>query len=373
MKCRSFQNHDDSLMEDFSVLPNRLYADDPWYRPVTLPQLKDIFNTGSNPFFQYGEARQFIVYRDNRPVTRCAAARNPMMDQEGQKVGTLGYFESENDPESALCAIRHGLDWLRGLGVNIVYGPMNFSIWRGYRFRTGGFDVNPYLGDLYNKEYYSGLFENAGFSPVGLWRSAEVDVQAEAKALQTKQAKQGHRLAKALEAGYQITPYNGSDEKVFKEVKDLVMESYADFLGFYPLSDEEFNLIFGPLKRVTRPGQLLLVRKSGKLCGFLIQHWDWAPVLRTYHRAPALLTGLRLRFGPVPKRWIISMAGVRREATRSHVGLGSALIHEGIEEALRQGATHLVYSLMSETNRSNAFWSGIPAKITTYHLFRKSI
>jgi hypothetical protein len=370
MNCKSFQSHDDPAMRDFAHLPNRLYADDPWYIPVPAARLTWQFDRERNPFFQYGSSRQFVMYREGQAIARCAAARNPKMDRNGERVGALGFFESEDDPDAACAIISHALDWLRDQGVTRVYGPMNFSIWTGYRFRAGTSDFEPYLGDLYNKLYYADLFQSAGFHPAGLWRSAEIDVRANADAIRRKQEKLSRRLSSAQEAGYEITAYRGTSKKILGELQDLVMESYSEFLGFYPISEEEFRVIFSPLEHIIRPEQLLLARRGGELCGFLVQHWDWAHLLRGHRRGPGLLTALRLRYGPVPKRWIMPITGIRRSAMTDRSGLGSALVHEGLRQALNQGASHIIYSLMSEHNRSNSFWAGIPARCTTYRLFQ---
>ena len=300
MNIRTFQRHDDPVMRDFTHLSRRLYADDPWYVPVPASLLARQFDRERNPFFQYGASLQFVMYRDGRAIARCAASRNPKMDSPGERVGAIGFFESEDDPDAACAIINQALDWLRDQGVTRVYGPMNFSIWTGYRFKTDGFDIESYLGDLYNKAYYADLFQAAGFTPAARWQSAEVDVRTQAAAIREKQEILSPRLAAAQAAGYEISAYGGAGKKILGELQELVMESYSGFLGFYPLSQEEFRFIFAPLEHIVRPGQLLLARRDGELCGFLIQHWDWAPVLRGLRRRPGLFTALRLRYGQSP-------------------------------------------------------------------------
>lgn len=372
MKWTSFEGSSDPAVHDFQDLPGRLYLGDPWYIPPARPQGVGHFDPAQNPFYAYGKSRQFVVYSGRRSAARCSAAINPRMNTEGKRVGTIGYYESEEDPTVAKALLEHALDWLTDQGVNCVYGPMNFSIWSGYRFKTDGFDVMPYLGEPYHKRYYPAQFLAAGFVPAGGWCSSEVDVRAQAEALQQNQDRLARRLPAVRAAGYEIASpgSSGGIRSVLRELYDDIMTCYAGFPGYYPLPWDEFVTLYGNFARMIRRRQALLARRDGCPAGFFVQYWDWAPLLRAYRDRPPWLTALRLRLGAPPRRAILWTLGVRPDALNRQAGLGSALVHEGIRRALEQGATHLVYSLMSDTNRSNAFCARIPARHTTYTLFQ---
>ena len=135
MNWKSFDSHRDPAMRDFAGLTGVLYAGDPWYTPTPVNRLVRRFDPRHNPFFEYGCSRQFVAFQDNLPAARCAAAVNPRMDLDGARVGTIGFFESVNDPDLAGSLLERALGWLRDQRVTRVYGPMNFSIWGGYRFK----------------------------------------------------------------------------------------------------------------------------------------------------------------------------------------------------------------------------------------------
>jgi len=375
MKWKSFESPQDPVMRDFARLPRRVYHGDPWYIPVPPARLISGFDPEHNPFYGYGSSRQFVVYEGTHPVARCAAGINPRMDRDGERVGTIGFFEAVPNPAISRDLIGRALDWLHNADVTRIYGPMNFSIWSGYRFKTEGFDLPPYLGEPYNKPYYGDHFQVAGFFPAGTWHSSVIDTRTQGTALQRKQEKFAHRLLASREAGYEFSSHSspGRHQELLREIYELVMESYSGFFGFYRLSWHEFSAIYGDLGRLIRRNQLLLTRRNQRLAGFLIQHWDWADLLRTCHGRPGLLTALRLRFGPTPQRWIMSIGGVRRASMTDHSGVSSAVVHLAIKEALAQGATELIYSLMSETNRSNSFGAGLVARRTTYTLYESKL
>jgi hypothetical protein len=372
MIWKSFDTHREPAMSDFARVPDALYAADPWHVPTAVDQLVRKFDPRWNPFFEYGCSRQFVAYQGGIPAARCAAAVNPRMDHDGQRVGVIGFFESVDDPDLAASLLERATDWLRDQQVTLIYGPMNFSIWGGYRFKTGGFDLEPIIGEPYHKPYYAGLIQAAGFEPCGLWYSNEVDLRTDAGTVLRKQAKLATRLATAERAGYRIVALSSPrpNEHIMRELHDIVMESYAGFFGFYPISREEFSAIYGDLRRILRRNQLLLAYRNNQLCGVMIQYWDWAPLLRACRGKPGLLTALRLRFGPVPGRWILAVIGIRAAAMAERSGLGSALVHEGVREALAQHASRLTYSLMGEHNRSMSLACDNPALRRTYTLYR---
>lgn len=372
MNWTSFDSHRDPAMQDFVRLPSALYTGDPWFVPLPADRLVRRFDPNHNPFFGYGTSRQFVAYQGKLPAARCAAAINPRMDSNGQRVGAIGFFECEDDADLAVGLLGRALGWLREQKVTRVYGPMDFSIWWGYRFKTAGFDLEPFLGEPYNKPYYGRLFEAAGFLPCGQWHSLEADVHSDSEALRRKQAKFSTRLASTASAGHRIvTPSSTRQHKrIMSELYDIVMESYAGFLGFYPICWDEFTAIFGDLRRVLRRNQLLLAYRDDQLSGVLIQYWDWAPVMRACRGKPGLLDALKLRCGPVPGRWIVAITGIRSSSMTDRSGLASALAYEGVKEALAQKASRIIYSVYGENNPSRSLCCGSPATRRTYTLYQ---
>lgn len=362
-------------MRDFARLPQRIYAADRCYIPVPVQQLARQFDRRANPFYEYGSSRQFVAYEGREPAVRCAAGINPNMDRNGERIGTIGFFESDDNPELANALIERAFDWLRDARVTRVYGPMNFSIWSGYRFKTGGFELERYIGEPYNKPYYGALFQAAGFAPMSVWHSSVVDVRAQSAALQRRLEKFERRLKCSRAAGYQIIPHSstGRRDALLRELYEIVMDTYAGFFGFYRISWREFAGLYRHLGHLIRRKQFLLARRNGCLAGFLIQYWDWAPLLRACRGRFGPVSALRLRFGPTPTRWIVAVGGVQRESIFDRSGLASALAYEAVTEMLQQNATQLIYSLVPEANRSNAFSADLDARRTTYTLYEHTL
>ena len=369
MSVKSFESPDDLVMEDFIRVADRVYADDPFYTPTPSKQQAACFDHSKNRFYEYGVSRQFVAYRDGEPVARCSAGINPKMDREGERVGTIGFLETINQRQVFNELLESALDWLHAAGVKAVYGPMNFSIWQGYRCKTEGFDMEPYLGEPYNRPWYGELFENYGFTVAGRWHSFRINLREGSEALAIKQKKFESRWERAKGAGYEFHLATGPSDKdpVLREVYELVMESFSRFPVFHPISWEEFRDIYGNLGKLISRNQLVLPRKQGELFGFLIQHWDWARLLRRCDGKPGLFTALQLKFGPRPEAWIVSAGGI----SPKQKGLtGGALAHISLKEALAQGAKELIVSLSSEKNLSNAYVIGLDARKTTYALYQ---
>ncbi|MFA5112613.1 MAG: hypothetical protein WC443_14470, partial [Desulfobaccales bacterium] len=109
-----FPVQNDAALWEFLRLPWRLYQGDPYWVPPLLPQQRDFLDPKRGPFFEIGEARYFIAYRDSQPVGRLSAHINRLHDSyHGPETGFFGFFESIPDQEVAAALFEAAGDWLR--------------------------------------------------------------------------------------------------------------------------------------------------------------------------------------------------------------------------------------------------------------------
>ena len=85
----------------FLDLPWRLYGEDPLWVPPLRSEMKKMF--ASKPaFFLNADMALFLAERGGRPVGRVAAIHNKGHNQQyGDKTGFFGFFECEDDSETA--------------------------------------------------------------------------------------------------------------------------------------------------------------------------------------------------------------------------------------------------------------------------------
>ena len=158
---------DTSTAKAFLQTAVRIYATDPnWIRPLD-KDINEVFDTGKNKAFRFGEVIRWILKDDNgQLIGRIAAFVNKKYKNKGDDVpvGCIGFFECINDQDAADLLLDNARHWLIQHGMEAMDGPINF----GERDRWWGMVTNGYYEPLYcmnyNPPYYVTLFENYGFN-----------------------------------------------------------------------------------------------------------------------------------------------------------------------------------------------------------------
>ena len=110
-----------------------------------------------NPLWQRVIARPFIVADSGRPRAHVLA----LVDRRLPRLGLVGFFAC-TDPEAGVQVVDQAGVWLRArFGLDAVYGPINGTITRDYRFNLSPDYQVP--GEPVNPTSYPRVFEQAGF------------------------------------------------------------------------------------------------------------------------------------------------------------------------------------------------------------------
>ncbi len=150
-------------LERFVRLPFELYRNEPrWVAPLMTDVRKRLDRT-RNPFFAHAEAEYFLAWRDGRPVGRITAQidRNFNAHQDNDW-GLWGFFESEDDPETAGALLAAAEAWLRERGRDRMVGPMDFTTNDECGLLIEGHDRRAIILATWQHPYYEGLIEAAG-------------------------------------------------------------------------------------------------------------------------------------------------------------------------------------------------------------------
>ena len=116
-----------------------------------------------NPFFRHGEMQLFLARRGSRDVGRIAAILDRNHNAfHGEKVVFFGFFESENDPETASRLLEAAAVWGRERKMTVLRGPTNPTLNDEAGLLVDGFDSPPVLMMTYNPRYYAPLLEGQG-------------------------------------------------------------------------------------------------------------------------------------------------------------------------------------------------------------------
>jgi hypothetical protein len=313
----------------------------------------------SFPFYlKPGSAhRHFLATAGDRMVGRVSAMVNPdLRDAEGSVPGLVGFFECVEDRGVARDLLDAACSWLRqDCGVTRIRGPMNFDIWHGYRFMTRGFARDPFWGEPYNKPYYPGFFEDAGFARRHRWHSVELEGRGFIESLMARGAESYETLRRQ---GYLFESFDARRfEKELLRLHGLVSESFSRFIDFTPIPAEEFLRLFGRSRPALVPRLGLFVTdERGLPAGFAVAILELAEAVRAM-RGKTSTVG-RLRFAALrtrARRVNFFAGGLTPVEIAKRSGLGRAAFHWILRQILQEGYEHVLITLISEDNRCNGF------------------
>ena len=149
--------------KQFLGLPYRLYSTETrWVPPLRLER-KEHIDPGKNPFFEHAEVEFFLARRDGRVVGRISAHVDRNLNEfQDNRWGLFGFFECEDDPETARALVDTAEAWLRERGRDRMVGPMDFTTNDECGLLIEGFDVEPMIRQPWQPPYYHVLCEQAG-------------------------------------------------------------------------------------------------------------------------------------------------------------------------------------------------------------------
>lgn len=95
-------------VDDFVMLPFRLYKDCPQWVPPFINDIKLMLNKKKHPFYELNDADFFAVYRDGKMVGRIAAMENRSFNEYHKcKKAQFYLFDIENDHHLAFLKTFH--------------------------------------------------------------------------------------------------------------------------------------------------------------------------------------------------------------------------------------------------------------------------
>ncbi|MBF0336558.1 MAG: N-acetyltransferase [Nitrospirae bacterium] len=266
-------------MLQFIRFPLRLYKDDPYYSPQLTRDLQVEFSK-KNPFFRFSKVRFFLLYSGKEIAGRVVSIVNRRhLERHNDGVGFFGFYESVDDTAVATGLLDVVQEELRGSGLGIMRGPMNFSTNEECGFLIDGFDTPPMLMTPHNPPYYKTLMEGCGMLKVK-------DLYAYAKEVPPDGPPQKvNRVADiAQKRGITVRSINMKDYKnELLRFKDIYNSSWADNWGFIPFDDAEFDFMSGKLKQIVVPDLVLIAQAGEEVIGLLGLFPDFNFVLRKMH------------------------------------------------------------------------------------------
>ncbi len=362
-------------LDAFMKLPFRLYQDDPNWVPPLLYLERQRFDPKTNPFLQHADHQLFLAHRDGQVVGRISA----QVDREHnrfhqERTGFFGFFESEDDPETAQALLGAAEGWLRERGMETARGPLSFSINQEVGLLVEGFDTPPMIMMAYSRPYYGRLIEGAGFSKamdIYAWRWDWEAVPPKV-----------HRAVDALRQRPDITIRTGDVRRFDEEIAtilDVFNSAWSENWGFVPVTPAEARHLAEELRQIADTNLVIIVEVEGKTAGVLLA----APNI---NEAIHDLNGRLFPFGWAKLLWRLKVSriktgrlmilGIKKEyRTRRYLAMAYLLCDEVYRAASKRGYRWGELSWTLEDNTAvNTIIRNIGIRLyKTYRIYEKPL
>lgn len=351
----SFQ-FDSAHLDAFIDLPFQIYKrDHKWIPPGRAGVRAQLAR--SNPWFQRGEARHFLIPGLGRVSAFCL--RSPSSESQaspsggptlapGDEVGTLGFFECVQDFSVCERLLEAAIGWLRDRGISTIRGPMNFDTWHSYRFVTSGFEaMPPFLLEPYNPPYYPEFWRRFGFEESAHYVSnVHEDLPALAESLR-------RHHEKSERSGFTFRGFQPDRfEDELKLFYDLSCEIFRDNWGYRPIGFDEFAGMYRPSRKLLDPGLVWFAYDpQGAPIGFIFGVPDLAGPVRAMRGRGGVLGALSfLAARRKPAAALLKTIGVLPASRGTNVGF--ALCYRHYRHMVEAGYRTGVHALMIQANTS---------------------
>lgn len=334
-------------MKRFFNLPKKLYKDDPCYVEPLHAELKKQFSRKKNPFFEHADIQSFLAMRDGNTVGRITAIQNRLYNEfHHDRAGFFGFFECENNPETARGLFDAAEQWVGDRGLDRVIGPMSFStndISPGVLIR--GFEFPPYIDMSHALPYYAGLIEGAGYEKV-------VDVLAFKIPIHQELDPRIVRLAERVRTRSNVTVRYFDETRFDEEIqilRDIYNSAWSGNWGFVPITDAEFDEAAKNFNRVRIKELALIAEIDGEPAAFSL-------VLPNINEALIHMNGRLFPFGVFKylywqkkiKGLRLLILGIKPEHRKR--GIDVMLYYHNMTEGMKLGYTEGELSWVLETN-----------------------
>ena len=346
---------EEKYIKEFLELPGRLYS------KKELMQNKEeelaVLNE-THPLSHYFHIHRLLV-TDEGKRTVCRAI---LTVYENDRTAYLGFFESENSRGACSLLFHRAEELAKEEGCHTVVGPVDASFWIRYRFKVNRFK-EPYTGEPYNKDYYAGLWQAAGYQCMERYYSNRYRVVEKGY----RSEKFTDRLKEKEAKGYVIkSPDAKTFDDTLKEVYGLLITLYSGFPVFKHITEGEFCRQFSYLKKLIRYRMVKMAYYQKKPVGFFVSIPDYKNTVYGRLSVSDIVKYTLTRIKP--KEYVMLYMGV----DAGHRGLGKALA-ESIKEELQKQKTASVGALIRKGNINRDYFKELVAYEYEYVLLKKEL
>ncbi len=331
----NFRKIDTSNRRDakkFIQFPFQLYKGCPQWVPTTTSEMQTVLDRTRHPFYRHSEADFFLAESEGDVLGRIAVLHNQNYSKHHKtKTAFFYYFECIDDFDAAQGLFQAAIEWSRQQNVQLILGPKGFLRSNGMGILVEGFEYPPAMGIPYNMPYYPAFLDRMGFEKETDFLSGLLskDQKLPGTILQIaeKVKQRGNFSVRTFQTKSELIPY-------IKEVDRLHHEAFQNNPGFYPSTEEEFEMIAKTMIQIADPHLIKLIMKGDEIAGFVIAYADISNALR------------KTRGEMWPFGWITLLREQKTTSVINLNGIGFLPKYQGL------GANALLYSEVEKTVRA---------------------
>jgi GNAT superfamily N-acetyltransferase len=353
----------------------QFYGDDPHWVPPLIGDQLHFIDPARGVFYEHGEVALFLAYRGREPVGRISAQVNHLYDtyfQDGK--GFVGFFECEDNSETARALFGAAAAWLRARGQHVMEGPMSFGVYDETGILVQGFATDPYVMTGHNPPYYQRLFEEAGWEKSIDWYAFRGRADVFKKELDPRYFTLAQRVLRRPGISVRTLDLKHHLERDAGIVREIFATAWNRNWGHVPLTEKEFDRLKDGVKQFVVTELSFIVELNGRPIAFALSIYD-------ANQAVKKINGRLFPFGFVrllatmkrTRRFRLILMGVLEEYRGQ--GIELALYTHVIEEGLRRGFTEVECSMVVESNEPmiNSVQRMPVERYRTWRIYRKDL
>lgn len=358
---------------EFIELPFDIYRENPHWVPHFRREIRNILRR-EHAFFEHSDGEFYLVRRGNEPAGRIVLLENKNFNRYREKRDARFYlFECRDDEEAATALFDAFTESAVKRGLNRLIGPQGFSAMTGGGILIDGFEYTSAMTMMnYHLPYYRRLVEAQGFEKFKDFYSGWI----------TPETYRGdEKIGRVAEiarkrGGFEVLNLKTKRDLVAlaREIGETYNEAWTDHEEYCPLTDREIDSLADDLVLVTNPELIKVIRREGKLAGFLLTFPDLSPQLQASRGRLTPLTLIRIWWAKMRTRYFI-VNGLGMLPEYRNMGGTAILYAEGVKTLLENDAAGADMTQIAETTdlmmRDMATLGGDPYK--THRVYQKRI
>lgn len=361
---------------DFLEVPHEIYKDVPEWMPPLKFEISQMLKAKS-AYCEHADARYFTARRNGRLVGRISAQIDTLVAKTmGRGTGQFGYFDCEDNQETANALFDAAESWLKDNGMTRAIGPFNPSVNEEVGMLIEGFDTPNVMLMPHGRPYYRALAEAQGYKKIKELYAYDYDVRP---GLEPKFMKMVEWADNNKDISFRFISKKTRADDIVLALK-IFNEAWSGNWGFTPMTEREGERFRKSLALILQPELGAFAYYKGEPVAFMIVLPDINQLTKDMNGSLLPFNWLKLLYRLKRRRFSrlrVPLLGTVKEHQQSRIGgiLSMCLIEKIRQNTPIFGTTHAELSWILEDNPGiNNMLSSIGGVIyKRYGVFEKEL